>query len=193
LLRTPCRRNPQPTAQKRQTVVKLPASGWPVGGPTLTAPAQPSRRALLGGEPVRRAPFPSWSVTDSTKERALVALVRSGKWFRDERVRRSLAALGIGPSDEVIVPPYTFVATVNAVLLMHALPVFVDSDIETFQIDARRIEFTGMSMCRDCIVPIDWRRIPSHGKIDASLKKRCRNCPQDRPCQFQKPGVRNQQ
>ena len=31
-------------------------------------------------------------------------------------------------------------ATVNAVLLMHALPVFVDSDIETFQIDARKVE-----------------------------------------------------
>ena len=37
-------------------------------------------------------------------------------------------------------PPYTFVATINAVLLLHALPVFVDTDIETFQIDARKIE-----------------------------------------------------
>jgi dTDP-4-amino-4,6-dideoxygalactose transaminase len=40
----------------------------------------------------------------------------------------------------VIVPPYTFVATVNAVLLLRALPVFVDSDLETFQIDARKVE-----------------------------------------------------
>jgi len=40
----------------------------------------------------------------------------------------------------VIVPPYTFVATVNAVLLKHALPVFVDTDLETFQIDARKVE-----------------------------------------------------
>ena len=52
----------------------------------------------------------------------------------------SLAALGIGPGDEVIVPPYTFVATINAVLMHHALPVFVDTDPETFQIDARKIE-----------------------------------------------------
>ena len=52
----------------------------------------------------------------------------------------SLGALGVGPGDEVIVPPYTFVATVNAVLLLHALPVFVDTDLETFQIDARKIE-----------------------------------------------------
>ena len=49
-------------------------------------------------------------------------------------------ALEIGPGDEVIVPPYTFVATVNAVLMQHALPVFVDTDRETMQIDARKIE-----------------------------------------------------
>jgi dTDP-4-amino-4,6-dideoxygalactose transaminase len=48
--------------------------------------------------------------------------------------------LDVGPGDEVIVPPYTFVATVNVVLLQHALPVFVDTDIDTFQIDARKID-----------------------------------------------------
>jgi dTDP-4-amino-4,6-dideoxygalactose transaminase len=52
----------------------------------------------------------------------------------------SLNALDIGPGDEVIVPPYTFVATINVVLLQRALPVFVDSDRETFQIDANKIE-----------------------------------------------------
>ena len=36
--------------------------------------------------------------------------------------------------------PYTFVATIHAVLMHHALPVFVDTDPETFQIDARNIE-----------------------------------------------------
>jgi perosamine synthetase len=137
------------------------------------APAQssssghvPARPALLGGEPVRRTPFPSWPVADAREEQALVDLVRSGRWFRGEKVGAfeaayasltgakhclatangtsalitSLAALGIGAGDEVIVPPYTFVATVNAVLLLHALPVFVDSHRETFQVDARRIE-----------------------------------------------------
>ncbi len=43
----------------------------------------------------------------------------------------SLNALGIEPGDEVIVPPYTFIATVNAVLRHYALPVFVDTDPET--------------------------------------------------------------
>ncbi len=37
-------------------------------------------------------------------------------------------------------PPYTFIATVNAVLRQHALPVFVDTDPETFQMDARKLE-----------------------------------------------------
>ena len=52
----------------------------------------------------------------------------------------ALNALEVGPKDEVIVPPYTFIATVNVVLLQHALPVFVDTDRETFQIDASKIE-----------------------------------------------------
>ena len=122
--------------------------------------------ALLGGSPVRRTRFPSWPVADRREEDALVNLVRSGEWFRGKNVAAfesayasltgakhclatangtsalitSLSALGVGAGDEVIVPPYTFIATVNAVLLLHALPVFVDSERDTFQIDARRIE-----------------------------------------------------
>ena len=37
-------------------------------------------------------------------------------------------------------PPYTFIATVNVVLRQYALPVFVDTDRETFQMDARKLE-----------------------------------------------------
>ena len=62
-------------------------------------------------------------------------------------------ALEIGPGDEVIVPPYTFVATINSVLLQHALPVFVDSDRETFQINARKIEASITKRTR-CILPV---------------------------------------
>ena len=137
----------------------------PAPGPAPSVMAAPSP-ALLGGAPVRRKPFPSWPIADAREEEALIRVVRSGKWFRGENVSAfeaayakltgakhclatangtsalitSLGALGVGPGDEVIVPPYTFVATVNAVLLMKALPVFVDSDLDTFQIDARRIE-----------------------------------------------------
>jgi dTDP-4-amino-4,6-dideoxygalactose transaminase len=48
--------------------------------------------------------------------------------------------LDTGPGDEVIIPPYTFVATYNVVVLNYALPVFVDTDLESFQIDAKKIE-----------------------------------------------------
>jgi dTDP-4-amino-4,6-dideoxygalactose transaminase len=51
-----------------------------------------------------------------------------------------LGALNIGPSDEVILPPYTFVATYNAITSNYALPVFVDIDVTTSQIDADKIE-----------------------------------------------------
>src|SRR4029453_3939017 len=65
----------------------------------------------------------------------------------------SLAPLDVGGGDEVIVPPYTFVATVNAVLLRGALPIFVDTDVETFQIDARKIEASITDRTR-AIVPV---------------------------------------
>ncbi|MBI4324311.1 MAG: DegT/DnrJ/EryC1/StrS family aminotransferase [Chloroflexi bacterium] len=124
--------------------------------------------ALLGGKPVRTDPFPSWPVIDHRDETALRDILHSGKWFRGygQTVNRfeeayakltgakycvatangtsallaSLGALGVGPGDEVILPPYTFVATLNVILLQYALPVFVDSDPETFQIDPRKIE-----------------------------------------------------
>ncbi|MEO8075826.1 MAG: DegT/DnrJ/EryC1/StrS family aminotransferase [Acidobacteriota bacterium] len=115
---------------------------------------------------MRRAPFPSWPVADAREEDALVRVIRSGRWNRGDSVASfetayaaltgakrclatangtsaliiTLAGLGVRAGDEIIVPPYTFIATINAVLLMRALPVFVDTDLETFQIDARKIE-----------------------------------------------------
>jgi dTDP-4-amino-4,6-dideoxygalactose transaminase len=136
-----------------------PAQAASSGGASNTA-------ALLGGTPVRRTPFPSWPIADAKEEDALVRVIRSGRWNRGDNVTAfesayasltgakhclatangtsalitSLSALGVGPGDEVVVPPYTFVATINAVLLLRALPVFVDTDIDTFQIDARKVE-----------------------------------------------------
>jgi perosamine synthetase len=52
----------------------------------------------------------------------------------------AVAACGIGPGDEVIVPPYTFTATATAVLHHNAIPVFVDIDPETFCLDPGRVE-----------------------------------------------------
>jgi perosamine synthetase len=139
------------------------ASGY---GQSAAAVARADTPAVLGGTPVRRTAFPSWPVADTREEDALIRVIRSGRWNRGDHVTgfetayaaltgarhclatangtsaliTSLGALGIGPGDEVIVPPYTFVATINAVLAMRALPVFVDSELDTFQIDARKIE-----------------------------------------------------
>jgi dTDP-4-amino-4,6-dideoxygalactose transaminase len=52
----------------------------------------------------------------------------------------ALKAMGVGPGDEVIVPPYTFIATATAPMLIGATPVFCDIDPETFNMDPRRLE-----------------------------------------------------
>jgi dTDP-4-amino-4,6-dideoxygalactose transaminase len=52
----------------------------------------------------------------------------------------AVAALGLKPGDEVIVPAFTWVATANAVEYMGARPVFCDIDLATFNIDPGRIE-----------------------------------------------------
>jgi dTDP-4-amino-4,6-dideoxygalactose transaminase len=52
----------------------------------------------------------------------------------------ALAAVGIGPGDEVLVPSYTFLATASCVLHQMAVPVFVDVEPVTYTIDPARIE-----------------------------------------------------
>lgn len=123
---------------------------------------------MLGGPAVKLEGTRKWPIYDGSEEQALVDVLRSGKWGRGsgQMVLRfeskyaalmgvnhclatangtsalltSMAALEVGPGDEVILPPYTFVATLNAVLERHALPVFVDSDRKSFQIDAKKVE-----------------------------------------------------
>jgi dTDP-4-amino-4,6-dideoxygalactose transaminase len=51
-----------------------------------------------------------------------------------------LKAAGVGPGDEVIVPPYTFVATATAPLLLGATPVFCDVEPGTLNLDPARLE-----------------------------------------------------
>jgi dTDP-4-amino-4,6-dideoxygalactose transaminase len=52
----------------------------------------------------------------------------------------ALAALQVGTGDEVILPPYTFVASANGILQQNAIPIFADVDKETFNLDPRKFE-----------------------------------------------------
>ena len=57
-----------------------------------------------------------------------------------QALHTALHAVGVGAGDEVLVPPCTFIASVQAILLCNALPVFVDVELETFQMDPAKME-----------------------------------------------------
>lgn len=129
---------------------------------------QAGKCALLGGKPLRTKPFSRWPIWDKAAEGPVLEVLRSGHWFRgsghvveqfEEKYAALLGAkrcvatmngtnalltalhcLDIGVGDEVIVSPYTFIATYNVVLNSVALPVFADTDPETFLIDPAKIE-----------------------------------------------------
>lgn len=65
----------------------------------------------------------------------------------------ALKALGIGAGDEVIVPSNTYIATALAVTYTGAVPVFVEPDIRTFDIDPNRIE-AAVSEKTKAIMPV---------------------------------------
>ena len=125
--------------------------------------------AILGGTPVRAKPFSEvWPIFDENEEQALLKALRSRNWcclkgsavydFEKQfaqamgvphcvltnggttALSASLHCLGVGPGDEVITTPNTFIATINVICNAHALPVFVDIDPETGSIDANLIE-----------------------------------------------------
>jgi dTDP-4-amino-4,6-dideoxygalactose transaminase len=126
--------------------------------------------AITGGEPLRKTPLTSWPMATREEALALEDVLWSSKWggqpfpgkhaaafarkfaeFHTAKyaqcvstgtvaIQSALVAIGIRPGDEVIVPAYTWEGTVGPVLLVNAVPVFVDIDPETYCLDADLIE-----------------------------------------------------
>ena len=72
----------------------------------------------------------------------------------------AVAAAGIEPGDEVICPAFTFLATALAVLQHNAIPVFVDIDPVTFNIDANKIE-EKITPRTKAIIPVHIHGLPA--------------------------------
>jgi len=70
-------------------------------------------------------------------------------------------ALGIGPGDEVITTPFTFVATANCVLFEQARPVFVDIDPDSYNLDPARIE-AAITPKTKALLPVEVFGNPAH-------------------------------
>jgi dTDP-4-amino-4,6-dideoxygalactose transaminase len=146
-----------------------------------TGRSMSQKPAILGGDPIRTTPFASWPVIDKTDEAYFLDSLKAKKWCRldgltvtqfEEKwaallgaghsigvvngtsaLYAALNALDVGPGDEVLVPAYTFVATINAVIQQFALPVFVDTDIETQEMDPEDLERRITDSTR-CIIPV---------------------------------------
>lgn len=122
-----------------------------------------SQLALFGGKKTKQKPFPAWPQYDDQERRVLGEVLESRVWWRTPGTQTlefekafaryhgarhgiavtngtaalevTMAALGIGHGDEVIVPNFTFVATASAVLFANALPVLVEVDPKTYCLD----------------------------------------------------------
>ena len=66
----------------------------------------------------------------------------------------ALLAAGVGPGDEVICPSFTFIATANAIVHAGAIPVFVDIEPDTYNIDPELVE-AALTTRTKAIIPVD--------------------------------------
>ncbi len=149
--------------------------------PTVLA-ANADKPAMLGGTPAHPAGWPRWPQWNESWEPKIVDVLRSGRWscsggggevadFEAAYAKllgakrcvatasgttaliTALHVMGVDAGDEVIVSPYTFIATYNVILMHRALPVFADTDPATLTMDPASIESRITDRTR-AIVPV---------------------------------------
>ncbi|MBN1466761.1 DegT/DnrJ/EryC1/StrS family aminotransferase [candidate division KSB1 bacterium] len=155
--------------------------------------------ASKGGTPVRTERFPFWPVWGDEEIENLTAVIKSGKWgclhgtLSDEFERKfaayqdakygilvnsgttalkiALTAAGIGAGDQVIVPAYTFIASASSIIEAGAVPVFVDIDPHTFNIDVDHAAELLTSATR-AIMPVHFAGRPADMDAVLALAKK---------------------
>ncbi len=115
-------------------VCEVLRSGWITSGPNVKA-FEAKLSALFGGRPVRA--FNSGTAT----------------------LEVALRIAGVGPGDEVITTPLSWVATSNVVLTVGARPVFVDIDPATRNINLDAVE-SAITPATKAIIPVDLAGLP---------------------------------
>ncbi len=146
-----------------------------------------SKLAIDGGEKACPQPLPSWPVYGDDEIAAVSAVLRSGKvnqWagryvedFEKAFARAfaqphavavangslalelALIAAGIGPGDEVIVTPRSFIASASCVVMRGATPVFADVHMQTQNITAQSIEAVMTERSR-AVIPVHLNGYP---------------------------------
>jgi len=149
----------------------------------------PGKLAINGGTPVlKRSDYKNWPIITDDDRRLVNQVLDSGilaggtapqvtaferEWAEYTGARHcltttsgtaalhmALAAVGVGPGDEVITSAFTFLASASCALHQNAIPVFVDIDPRTYNMDPSRLE-AAINERTKAIIPVHIQGLPA--------------------------------